>query len=1000
MAARGARARWCASSGKAMNAFRKTLPLVALGLMAAPATAQEYLGYPSYAEWKATTYGVTLAPHLSTVVSAPLELRGGAETCDCWHEPDGSYTEIANNSQWDACGFQNADDGSYGPIALPFNYDFYGQVYNSVYINTNGNITLENCMTGFAAAGFPAGPGGFNGDTVIVAPFWADVDLSSPVPNINKVQFKVTPTALYVNWTDVGYYPEETDLLNTFQLIITDGSDPVVANGANTSFCYKDMQWTTGAANEGVDGFGGNPANVGANRGDGINYIQFGRFDQAGGAYDGPYGANDGIDFLDDKYFSFTTDVTTSNVPPVITGQSVCDTLILCVNESSILQVNFLSPEPDQTTVPAVSSPTLTGISVLTSTPGVNADITVEVTPTLADVGYHTITFTGTDNGTPSITSTLNVVILVQTAADMEPGSANVCDNGGPVDLYALIGGTPAPGGDWTDPLGNAHTGTFLPGEDPDGVYLYEIGAGGNCPNSAEVTMTTTDHVEAGGEVDDAAYCSDHDPVDLFALLANADAGGVWLSPDGQPFSGTLEPDTDVDGDYLYVVSGSGPCPNDTGTVQIRLEDAADAGGDAGITLCADADQLLLLNALNGNPDPGGTWTDPGNVTFDGTFDAGADPAGPYTYTVDAVLPCPQQSSTLGIIVDPLPAAGESDSLTVCADGAVIGLFSLLGGTPDNAGTWLDPLGHAHSGTLDPAADSSGAYTYVVLGPNTCVHLSDTAAIAVTVNPLPLISFLAEPDSGCDPLTVKFTNTTDPVFLGDACVWDLGDGTSGLTSCDTLVHQYTEPGWYNVTLEVTTPEGCTDHFTLQGAVLVDPAPTADFIWTPDIGTLENSTLLFTAEDPHASTFVWDFGGADSSDQRQVAHDFPHIFSGEYEVCLNVEDRYGCADSLCQTVTVTIPLLYAPNAFTPDGNGFNEVFLPVVSGMVAEDHELMIFDRWGQQVFDSTDLTEGWNGALNNSGEILPEGVYNWRLVERPVGSSDKKDWFGTVTLLK
>ncbi|MBP7515109.1 MAG: hypothetical protein KA791_11205, partial [Flavobacteriales bacterium] len=432
-----------------MNALRKTLPLVALGLMAAPASAQEYLGYPSYREWKAATYGVTLGHPRPSATTQPELRGGGAETCECWHEPDGTYTEIDNGSEWGACGFHDPDDGSYGPIFLPFNYDFYGQLYNAVYINTNGNITMENCFDSFDASGFP------QADIVIVAPFWADVDLSAVGANINRVQYKVTPTALYVNWTNVGYFDAETDLLNTFQLIITDGSDPVVANGANTSFCYKDMQWTTGAANDGVGGFGGNPANVGANRGDGINYIQFGRFDQAGGAYDGPYGANDGIDFLDDKYFSFTTDVTTSNVPPVITGQSVCDTLILCVNESSILQVTFLSPEPDQTTVPDVSSPTLTGISVLTSTPGVNADITVEVTPTLADVGYHTITFTGTDNGTPSITSTLNVVILVQTAADMEPGSADVCDTGGPIDLYALIGG-PAPGGDWTDPLGNA----------------------------------------------------------------------------------------------------------------------------------------------------------------------------------------------------------------------------------------------------------------------------------------------------------------------------------------------------------------------------------------------------------------------------------------------------------------------------------------------------------------------------------------------------------------
>lgn len=976
-----------------MNRIRFSLPLFALGLMAAPATAQQYLGYPSYAEWKAATYGVSLSHDHPTVVAVPHELRGGAETCDCWHEPDGSYTEIDNNSQWGACGFQNADDGSYGPINLPFNYDLYGQTYNTVYINTNGNITMASCMTSFSATGFP------DPNSVIVGAFWADVDLNGAGVNINRVQYKVTPTALYVNWTNVGYFPSETNLLNTFQIIITDGSDPVVPNGANTSFCYKDMQWTTGSANSGVGGFGGNPANVGANKGDGINYIQFGRFDQPGAAYDGPFGANDGIDFLDNKYFSFSTDVTLANVPPVITGQSVCDTLVLCVNETSVLQVTFLSPEPDQTTVPDVSAPTLSGINIVSSTSGVNADITVEITPALADVGYHTISFTGTDNGTPVITSTLNIVLLVQTAASMEPGAENVCDNGTPVDMYTLIGGTPAPGGDWTDPNGNAHTGTFLPGEDVDGVYLYEIGAGGNCPNSAEVTMTTTTHVNAGGEVDNVAYCSDHDPVNLFSLLTSPDAGGFWLGPNGGSFSGTLHPATDTDGDYLYVVNGTGPCPNDTGTVQVQLETAVDAGTDASITLCTDAAPLTLVNALNGNPDSGGQWTAPGNVAFGDTFNAAADAAGIYTYTVNAVLPCPTQSSTLNIVVDPLPQAGEDATLVICADGPVTALFSLLGGAPDSGGAWLNPLGTAHNGSLDPAQDTSGTYTYVVLGPNTCHHLSDTSNVAVTVNPLPVVSFFADPDSGCDPLTVKFTNTTDPIYLSGDCQWDLGDGSAGLNACDTLVHVYNEPGWYNVTLEVATPQGCTDHFTLQGAVLVDPAPTADFIWTPNIGTLENSTLLFTAEDPHATVFSWDFG-ADSSAQRQVAHGFPHVFSGEYPVCLKVADRYGCTDSICQTVTVTIPLLYTPNAFTPDGNGFNEVFLPVASGMVVEDHELMIFDRWGQMVFDSTDPSLGWNGALNNSGEVLPVGVYNWRLVERPVGSSDKKDWFGTVTLLK
>src|SRR5690606_31117979 len=96
----------------------------------------------------------------------------------------------------------------------------------------------------------------------LVAPFWADVDLRGGGVNNNIVQFKVTPTALYVNWTRVGYYSMQTDKLNTFQAVITDGADPVVPNGANVSFCYETMQWTTGSASGGTNGFGGTPATV------------------------------------------------------------------------------------------------------------------------------------------------------------------------------------------------------------------------------------------------------------------------------------------------------------------------------------------------------------------------------------------------------------------------------------------------------------------------------------------------------------------------------------------------------------------------------------------------------------------------------------------------------------------------------------------------------------------------------------------------------------------
>ncbi|MCB0791282.1 MAG: gliding motility-associated C-terminal domain-containing protein [Flavobacteriales bacterium] len=975
---------------------KKILFVLAMAL-ATRTMAQQPYDQASYDAWKVTTYGVqtgtnTAPPHGTITPGTNGVQRGGSATCDCWRQPDATYTTVDNNTQWNASGFQNADDGSYGPIVLPFQFYLYGTLYNTVYININGNVSFGTYYGTFSSTGFP-----FNNYTM-VAPFWADVDLRGGGLGNNIVQYKVTPTALFVNWTNVGYYSMHVDKLNTFQLIISDGTDPAIPNGANVSFCYHDMQWTTGDASSGTNGFGGTAASVGANQGNGIDFIQFGRFDQPGTVYDGPFGNNDGVDWLDDQYFTFSTDLTTPNIPPVISGQSVCDTLVLCAGQTSQITVTFLSPEPTQTTTPSASGPTLSNFNIISSNAGLAADITVEITPTAAEVGYHDIVFEGTDNGSPVMTSTLNIVVWVQVAANLTPGSLDVCDNGAAVNMLNLLGGNPPSGGDWVDPNGASHTGTFVPGTDIDGIYTYSIGAGGNCPAAGDVTMTTFGHVDAGQDII-LAYCSSDGPDDLFLNIPGSPmAGGNWHYPDNSSFSGTLQPGSDPAGDYHYVVSGSGPCPNDTATLSVSIPQAMDPGTDNALTLCADADTLDMLTGLMGTPDTGGTWIDPNGQPSNGLFDAASGLVGNYVYTVSPDQPCPTLSSTLNLAVDPEPKAGNDAPLTVCADAPNFDLFTLLGGSPDAGGLWTDPLDQAHAAILDPGTDTSGTYTYVVQGVGTCQHLTDTAHVQVTINKLPIVTFFAEPDSGCDPLEVKLMNTTDSVSVGNSCVWDLGDGAV-INACDSVAHTYQAPGWYTVTLTVTSPEGCIDHLTTPGVVVVDPAPQATFTFSPNPGTEGNANIFFAADDPEAVAFHWDFAGLDSADGRFVYHQFEDVLGDSYEVCLNVADKYGCADTLCKVVEVLVPTFYMPNAFTPNGDGTNDVLMPVTIGMVPEDHHFSVYDRWGQLIFESTDPAEGWNGAFRNGGAILPQGVYVWRLVERPSFASDKKEWVGRVTLL-
>jgi len=348
--------------------------------------------------------------------------KGGGEGngfCNCWIEPDGDYT----------LAMQPNDDQSSALIPLPFTFNLYGDLYTNCYINNNGNVSFGTPYGTFTASGFPSA------NFVMVAPFWADVDTRPS--NGGEVVYKITPTALYVNWVDVGYYSMQTDKLNTFQLIITDGTDPVIGVGNNVSFCYKDMQWTTGAASGGVGGFGGTPSTVGANRGNGTDFIQFTRNDHDGVDYDGPFGNSDGVSWLDNKSFRFTTAVSTQNIPPIVNSNFLCDTVEVCINELVDFDVTFLTPEGDQLIInTSALAPTIPGFNSTVTNNGTNATINVSFIPQLADTGFHVVTFTGQDNGADSLISQVSIVLAIYYTPEIPPfieGDAEACEGLGSV---------------------------------------------------------------------------------------------------------------------------------------------------------------------------------------------------------------------------------------------------------------------------------------------------------------------------------------------------------------------------------------------------------------------------------------------------------------------------------------------------------------------------------------------------------------------------------------
>ncbi|GAA4747200.1 nidogen-like domain-containing protein [Flavisolibacter ginsenosidimutans] len=405
---------------------------------------------PNYDKQKAALINVSQGKTVQKSKTAPMQKSAAPSVsanalATCYFPPDNTYSSVPAN-----------DDGFVGPITLPFTFKLYGASYNQVYINNNGNITFDAGVSQYTADGFP-----FN--VPMVAAFWADVDTRTG----NLVRYKVNPTNLIVTFPQVGYYSTHLDKLNTFQIIITNGNDPLIGVGNNVAFYYDDMQWTTGDASGGSGGFGGGPATVGINKGNSVDYVQVGRFGIPGSAYDGGGGAIDGVDYLDGKCFTFnvTGELNNPNLPPSVSGAPANNTLNLACGETQTLTLQFLPPEINQLVSTTINTGGLCNVSTSISN-GAVSTASVTITGAACNAGSHVISFTATDNFSTPASTTVNITVNVA-----------ACVNVGPVyyskptgDLHNLLtwglntdgsGANPSDFGDSTFQLANRSSGLY-----------------------------------------------------------------------------------------------------------------------------------------------------------------------------------------------------------------------------------------------------------------------------------------------------------------------------------------------------------------------------------------------------------------------------------------------------------------------------------------------------------------------------------------------------------
>ncbi|MGZ3864783.1 MAG: PKD domain-containing protein [Bacteroidia bacterium] len=268
----------------------------------------------------------------------------------------------------------------------------------------------------------------------------------------------------------------------------------------------------------------------------------------------------------------------------------------------------------------------------------------------------------------------------------------------------------------------------------------------------------------------------------------------------------------------------------------------------------------------------------------------------------------------------------------------------------------------------------------------------------VRVNPTPSVNIDVTHRSGCDgEMCVGMINNTS--IQGGSVAswqWNFGDGTA--SNQNSPIHCFHQ-GTFTVSLTAVSDSGCSASMTLPGSVLVYPKPIADFYFTnTDLDVIDaNTGIVSTAQG--ASGFVYVISdGTHITGQPNFQHTFPNENPQQYTVIQFVSNAFGCKDTIAKVIDIKPGFtFYIPNAFSPNGDGTNDIFKG--TGIGIKTYTLMVYDRWGNLVFTSNDLEKGWDGTFHDGNKVSLEDVFVWKVVLRD-DSNKEHDYKGTVSLIR
>jgi len=449
-------------------------------------------------------------------------------------------------------------------------------------------------------------------------------------------------------------------------------------------------------------------------------------------------------------------------------------------------------------------------------------------------------------------------------------------------------------------------------------------------------------------------------------------------------------------GDYTITVTDQNGCTNTIAATIIEPPELVLSLN--GNSICIGEITALTVYASGGTPDYTYAWN---TGPVDQSIIVNPTVTSSYSVLVTDDHGCTASASATVYVYPPLAITVYPDD-TICeGDNATI-YASYYGG-----------MGEPYTLTLNGSMTIQTPYSvspsvttvYEVCVNDNCTTPQECDNLEIVVMPDPPVNFVADIYNGCEPLIVNFSEISQ--HEGQTYQWNFGDPWGSTTgNGKNPVHTFENAGIYDVTCTVTSEYGCTSSWTWYEMIWVWPNPVAAFYPYPQVATILDPYIYF---ENNSSTYYitnWTFGDGDSSNVIHPQHKYDG--PGTYNVMLAVETEHGCVDTTWSDVVIQdIITFYAPTAFSPDFDEMNGLFCPIGHGIDPDYWHLMIYDRWGEKIWETHvydvdeetgEVYHGWDGTVRDK-KMGETAVYGWLVIYRDVTGAEHQQ-SGLVTLIR